>query len=102
MAKFSDVITLHDMEPVGNEEGVVVNASVNERTIFFNRHRVSMAARMAGSSEGIKRIASGQVRTVDYRGEEHAVLDGIEYTVADANNQGELTTLTLERKLANG
>lgn len=101
MAKFSDIIILHDMAPVRNEEGVVVNQRVNERTVFFNRHRVSMAARMAGSSEGIKHIASGQIRTIDYQGEEYAVLDGIEYSV-DANNQGELTTLTLERKLANG
>ena len=102
MAKFSDIITLLDLAPVRDEEGVVRNEVVSEAQVFFNRHSVSMSARMAGSSEAIRRIASGEVRTVDYAGQEHAVLDGISYSVADANNRGELTVLTLERKLSNG
>lgn len=102
MARFSDVITLYDLVPSQDDEGVTRNVRGNESDVFFNRHRVSMASRMAGSSEGIRRIASGEVRTIDYAGQEHAELDGIEYSVADANNQGELTVLTLERRLSNG
>lgn len=102
MAKFSDIITLIDLGPVRDENGIVRNEVVSETQVFFNRHSVSMNARMAGSSEAIRRIASGEVRTIDYAGQEHAVLDGMEYSVADANNRGELTVLTLERRLANG
>ncbi|MBQ9955297.1 MAG: hypothetical protein IJO87_07700 [Eggerthellaceae bacterium] len=102
MSRFSDVITLYDLAPVQDDEGITRNARVHEQEVFFNRHRVSMASRMAGSSEGIRRIASGEVRTIDYDGQESAVLDGLEYSVADANNQGDLTVLTLERRLSNG
>lgn len=102
MAKFSDIITLLDLAPVRNEEGVVRNVESNRQDVFFNRYSVSMTARMAGSSETIRRLAAGEVRTIDYAGQEHAILDGLEYSVADANNRGELTVLTLERKLSNG
>lgn len=102
MAKFSDTIILRDAVSVRNEEGVVTTQNVDSAPIFFNRYRVSLASRMAGASEGLRRIAEGQIRTIEYGGQEHAVLDGIEYTIEDANNQGEFTVLTLSRRLANG
>lgn len=101
MSRWADIIVFRDVESVRNEEGVVSSETVDYAPTFFNRHRVSMATRMAGSSEGIRRLASGEVRTGDYRGQEFALLDGIEYYVADANVQGEFTVLTLERRLSN-
>ena len=47
-------------------------------------------------------MATGQVRSADYRGEQYAVLGGAEMTVQDASDQGEYTVLTLAERLPNG
>lgn len=100
MSGWRDVIVFRDVQPVRNEDGVVTHETVDYAPVFFNRHNVSMATRMMGAAEGIKCIAAGEVRTGDYRGQEFALLDGVEYHV-DANNRGETTVLRLERRLSN-
>lgn len=102
MARYSDVIILRDVEHVVNDEGVAVVVNADSDPLFFNRYRTGLAARMAGASEGLRRIVEGQIRTVDYGGQERAVLDGTEYSIEDASNQGEFTVLTLARRLGNG
>lgn len=101
MAKFSDTIVLRDVVTSKNEEGVVTTEYSDSEPIFFNRYSVSLQNRMAGAVEGLKGMAEGQVRTIEYGGQEFAILDGKEYTIEDASNQGEFTMLTLARKLSN-
>ena len=100
MSGWRDVIVFRDVEQVRNDEGVVSLETVDYRPVFFNRHNVSMTARMMGAAEGVKHMAAGEVRTPDYKGQEFAILDGIEYAV-DATNKGETTVLKLERRLSN-
>lgn len=101
MAKFSDTIILRDVVSERNEEGVVVPQTKDSAPIFFNRYRVGTSPRMIGAYEGFRRMAEGQVRTIDYGDQEFAVLDGVEFTIEDANNQGEFTMLTMSRRLTN-
>lgn len=101
MSKFSDILTLRRAVVERNDEGVAKKV-MEDTDVFFNRYRVSLSNRIAGASEGLFSVASGQVRSADYDGQELAVLDGVEHTVEDANNQGEFTVLTLKRRLGNG
>lgn len=102
MSKFSDVLILRDASSVRNDEGVVTVVHTDSEPIFFNRYSVSLQSRMAGAAEGMRWMVEGQVRTIEYAGQELAVIDGVEYSIDDANNQGEFTVLTMSKRLANG
>ncbi len=99
--KFSEVVTLRKASREKRPDGTF-ETSTEDRDVFFNRYRTGLEARLAGASEGLRRMATGQVRSADYRGEQYAVLGGAEMTVQDASDQGEYTVLTLAERLPNG
>lgn len=76
--------------------------SVEDAEVFFNPYRLGLSAMLAGGADGQRETAAGQVRSCDYDGQNMAVVGGAEYTVTGANDQGEFTVLTLERRLSNG
>lgn len=101
MARFSEVITLRATTNEVSDIGAVVESNV-DTDAFFNRYSLSLANRLAGAADGLKGMVSGQVRTADYDGQQIAIVDGREYTVTDANESGDYTTITLSERLSNG
>lgn len=101
MARFSETIVLRRLEHSQNAEGVMTETT-EDTEAFFNRYTVGLDARLAGRSSGLKGLATGQVRSCDYAGQQYAVLNGKEYTVEDASDSGEFTVLTLAERLPNG
>lgn len=101
MARFSDVITLRKAVCTVRADGTP-EVSNEDTDVFFNRYRLSLTSILAGGADGFRMAAAGQVRSCDYGGQQLAVLDGEEYTVNSANNQGEFTVLSLERRLSDG
>lgn len=101
MARFSDVLTLRRAVCSVGEDGRA-SASYEDEDVFFNRYKLSLACVLAGGADGLRQAAAGQVRSCDYSGQQLAVLDGREYTVKSANDQGEFTVLALERRLSDG
>lgn len=101
MARFSDVLTLRDATCEMGGDGRP-SVSREDADVFFNRYRLGLASMLMGGSDGMRRTVAGQVRSCDYGGQALAVFDGDEYTVSNANDQGEFTVLVLERRLSNG
>lgn len=101
MSGFSDVITLC-RQTIGQDGKGAVVPQIEKSDVFFNRFSIGLAERVAGASSGLKGLATGQVRSVDYDGQPTAILGGKEYTVEDAQDNGEFTTLTLSRRLIDG
>lgn len=101
MARFSDVLTLRRAACSTGADGRP-SVSYEDEDVFFNRYRLSLASVLAGSADGFRQSAAGQVRSCDYSGQQLAVLDGREYTVRSASDQGEFTVLALERRLSDG
>lgn len=101
MARFSETLTLRRKVPVQDAAGAVVPEN-EDSEVFFNRYRVSLANRSAAASEGMFGLVVGQVRSIDYDGQQSAVYAGDEYTVDDASDSGEFTVLTLSRRLSDG
>ncbi len=101
MARFSETMTLRALSHEVSGTGAV-KAEAEDTEVFFNRYSLSLSNRLAGAADGLKGMVTGQVRTADYSGQQVALLDGREYSVADANASGDFTTLTLSERLANG
>lgn len=101
MARYSDVITLRKVTYEVSDEGAVKQV-YGDTDVFFNRYSVSLQQRLAGAAEGLQGMVEGQIRSVDYDGQELALIGGVEYTVNDTNDTGEFCTLTLSKRLANG
>lgn len=99
--KFSEVLTLRRVEREKRPDGTFSSEDV-DREVFFNRYRVGLESRLAGAREGLYGVVEGQVRSSEYLGEQMALLDGREYTVAGVSDQGEYTVLTLSERLSNG
>lgn len=100
MSRHSDILTLRRAIVEIGANGVP-GQETEDADVFFNRWSVSMANRLAASREGLFGVVQGQVRTVDYDGQQLAVLAGTEYLVSEADNQGEFTVLTLSRRASN-
>lgn len=99
MSRFSEVIVLR--RESFSQDGIGFVTSVDEDTeVFFNRFSLGAEARLAGASGGLKGVVEGQVRTVDYGGQQTALVGGEEYTVENVSDQGELTVLTMRRRLS--
>lgn len=100
MTRYADTLVLVSKEPVQDSEGGFSWRDSSEE-VFFNRMRLSLDQRMAGKAEGLYGMVRGQVRSCDYSGQQAAVVGGEEYDVADAEDRGEFTVLTLSRRLSN-
>lgn len=99
MARFSETITLRREEFSQDDSGFVTSSN-EDSEVFFNRFSLGAEARLAGASGGLKGVVEGQVRTCDYGGQQTAVVGGSEYTVENVSDQGELTVLTMRRRLS--
>lgn len=101
MSRFSSVITLIKLIPQQNEEGSFTTLQ-EEREVFANPFNVGLNTWAAAQSFGLKPDAVYQVRSVDYQGEESAIVDGIEYSIERAMADGDFTKLTMKKRLDNG
>jgi hypothetical protein len=100
MAKYNEVLTLRSVSHEETDTGAIVDV-VNDVEVFFNRYTMSIENRLAGAADGFKGLVTGQVRTCDYAGQQIALIGNTKYTVTDAQNSGEFTTLTMAEKLSN-
>lgn len=101
MTRFSETITLRRVASSVDDGGRCVEES-EDTEVFFNRYTLGLQARLAGGSDGLLGAVEGQVRSIDYAGQQSAVLGGREYTVSDASDAGEFTRLTLTERLSDG
>lgn len=76
--------------------------SVEETGAYVNRTSMGATAWLAARSAGLHADATVQIRTCDYAGQEQLVMDGTTYGIEKAQAKGEITTLTLSRRLRNG
>lgn len=100
MARFSETVILRKATTEVSDTGAVKTVW-EDNEVFFNRYSLSLSNRLAGAADGLKGMVSGQIRTDDYDGQQVALLDEREYTVTDANEAGDFTTLTLSERLSN-
>ncbi len=101
MARFSETLTLRSKSLSQDAAGAVIPV-FEDCEVFFNRYRVSLSNRTAASSDGLRGMVVGQIRSADYGGQVSAVYAGEEYTVEDASDSGEFTVLTLAKRLSDG
>lgn len=101
MTRFSSVITLVKLIPCKNDEGSFKSKRL-KREVFANPFNVGLNTWAAAQSFGLKPDAVYQVRSVDYHGEEVAIVDGIEYSIERAAGDGDFTKLTMKKRLENG
>ena len=87
--------------------GIAVNPDGSFReaeerlSVFVNRRNVGASAFMAARSAGLHSDAEVQLRSCDYAGQQELEMDGCEWTVERARNDGEFTVLTLARRASN-
>lgn len=100
MARYADIITLKKATcEIGDNGRPIVEEEETET--FFNRYKLGLSQMLMGGADGQRETAAGQIRSCDYDGQNIAILDGKEYTIKSVNDQGEFSTLTLERRLTN-
>lgn len=99
MARFSEVIALVSVSTDVGADGTPRREEASTEA-FFNRFSVSLENRLAGRADGLRGMVEGQVRSVDYAGQQEALLDGRRYTVSEASDSGEFTRLTLTERLS--
>lgn len=68
---------------------------------YVNMRQMGATAWMAARSAGLHADAHVEVPTFDYDGQQVIEIDGTEYTVERVQAIGDVTYLTLERRLAN-
>ncbi len=98
MARFNDVAylvsTKIEFDNVGAAHGVT-----EERMVYANAFSVSTDAALAARAQGLRIYAVLQVRTCDYRGEAQCRYQGELLSVEASASEGELTKLTLVKRL---
>ena len=99
--RFSETITLRSVSVEIGDDGRSATVAADTEA-FFNRYTMGLQNRLAASSEGLKGVVEGQVRSSDYEGQERAVLGGREYLVQSAEDSGEFCRLTLAERLDDG
>lgn len=99
--RFSETITLRSVAAEIGDDGRSATVATDTEA-FFNRYTMGLQNRLAASSEGLKGVVEGQVRSCDYEGQERAVLGGREYLVQSAEDSGEFCRLTLAERLDDG
>lgn len=96
-----------------NHQGTLVSVSIEvdgegqqievreEAPVYVNQRQMGATAWMAARSAGLHADAHIEVPTGDYSGQEIIEVDGIEYDIERVQEIGDVTYLTLERRLSN-
>ena len=99
MARFNDIAKLVTVRVDFNEVGAAREVR-EERQVFANAFSTSTDAALAARAQGLRLAAVLQVRTCDYHGEQLCEYGGELLDVEGASASGELTKLTLAKRLS--
>ena len=97
--RFDSVATLFKEVTETDERGNMRVVKGESSEVFVNRYTIGLSSYMAAQEAGLHADAEVQLRSVDYGGEDIAILDGTEYTVERVSDSGDFTTLTLAKRL---
>lgn len=95
--RWNTTIELIHYEREQGADGSFKKAEKVSETVFCNKQTIGHSALAGWTSANLKADAAVQVRTEDYKGQEAALFDGVEYTVERASAKGDFTVLTLGR-----
>lgn len=99
--RFDSVATLFTEVVQPDEMGNLKPVKGEPHEVFVNTYSIGLSSFMAAREAGLHADAEIQLRSVDYGGENIAVLDGKDYTVERVDGSGDFATLTLARRLSN-
>lgn len=100
--RYDAVATLYSETVEADSRGNLKPVKGEPKEVYANKYTIGMTTYVNARSAGLHADAELQLRTVDYDGENIAILEGIEYTVERVSDSGEFTYLTLAKRLSNG
>lgn len=99
--RFNSVATLFTEVVQSDPKGNLNPVKGEPHDVFANEFSIGASTYMAAQEAGLHADAEIQLRSIDYGGENVAVLNGDEYTVERVEDSGDFTRLTLAKRLSN-
>lgn len=99
--RYSHVVHLYNETTSSDSAGNPVIERSGGSMVFANIYSIGASAWLAARAAGLHPEAEIEIRSIDYDGQNVAVMNGTEYTVEQAPGGGEFTRLVLTHRLSN-
>ena len=99
--RYNSVATLFSEVVEPDSYGNLKPTKGEPHDVYINKYSVGMTTFMAAQEAGLHADSEIQLRTIDYNGENIAVVEGTEFTVERVDDTGDFTRLTLAKRLSN-